>query len=333
MAGVFAEKADEAVVQGKIDYMSGVTEAEIIAGGNKYTRQGWEALNSADSANLWAQNELIAIKDKTHSMDPTEYQAYLMQKRTEMLQDLPDDPAIRKVYVAAFEQIGPQLAAKQLEANNDYNHGRSVQAFSNLVSSGARSNTDASQVMPGTGLSVSPGIVSDVYTSSSERDRDVGIRTMLGEAGGEGAVGLAAVAHVLKNRTLDSRWGGSIADVALADNQFSAWNKGAGGVSVVHTVKTDSAAYQRAAAIYDAVMGGHSIDMTGGATHYYSPAGMDLLVKQGSQSNRVPNWLKEEQARSGGTIRIGGHVFVGKADGTTSIRLTKEDRDSQHPFE
>ena len=146
------------------------------------------------------------------------------------------------------------------------------------------------------------------------RDRDILIRTILGEASGEDAYGQAAVGHVILNRTRDPRWGGSISDVALAPKQFSAWNKGAGGNNP-DKWDPNSDSYKRTSRIVDALLAGQIEDMTGGATHYYSPAGMDLLVNQGHQSNTIPKWLQEENDRRGGqTYQHGGHIFTGKAD-------------------
>ena len=73
-------------------------------------------------------------------------------------------------------------------------------------------------------------------------------------------------------------------------------------------------AYDRVAAIADQVFDGNIEDPTGGATHYYSPAGMAALVETGDQSNALPRWLQQENARRDGeTVTIGGHIFTGKA--------------------
>lgn len=146
--------------------------------------------------------------------------------------------------------------------------------------------------------------------------RDIAIRTILGEAGGEGPQGWAAVAHVLSNRARDSRWPSTIADVALQPKQFSTWNTGAGGNSIPHNADPTSEAYKNVGLVYDAVMSGQMADPTGGATHFYSPAGMDLLVSQGAQGNVLPPWLQAENARRGAApTTIGGHTFTGMAEG------------------
>lgn len=145
-------------------------------------------------------------------------------------------------------------------------------------------------------------------------ERDVVTRTILGEAANQGDLGQAAVAHVIQNRVDDPRWGDDPAEVSLAMKQFSAWNSGAGGNSLVDQYQPGDPAYDRAAAIADMVFNGQTQDPTEGATHYYSPAGMAALVNNGDQSNSLPRWLQEENARRGGeTVTIGGHIFTGKA--------------------
>ncbi len=148
--------------------------------------------------------------------------------------------------------------------------------------------------------------------------RDIAIRTIIGEAAGESPVGQAAVAHVLMNRARDERWPSDIAEVALQPKQFSAWNSGAGGNNPGKW-ETDSKAYQNASAALDYALA--SEDPTGGATHYYSPAGMQALVDQGAQTNLLPRWLDAERERSGGVTTIGGHHFVGRASGSSTPTL------------
>lgn len=146
--------------------------------------------------------------------------------------------------------------------------------------------------------------------------RDIAIRTIIGEALGEGPEGWAAVASVLKNRAADPRWPSDIAGVALQPKQFSAWNTGAGGNDLVRKYGPETDPYQKIGLIYDAVMEGTRTDPTGGATHYYSPAGMQALVAQGAQNNLLPAWFDMETAARGAEpVTIGGHIFTGMAQG------------------
>ena len=144
-------------------------------------------------------------------------------------------------------------------------------------------------------------------------DRDVMIRTVLGEAASEGNVGMAAVALVIRNRADDSRYPETVGAVSLQPRQFSAWNADGSGNDLVSKYRPGSAAYERAAYVVDAVMGGYVPDFTEGATHYFAPAGMKAMVESGYQRNLIPHWLAGETAqRDAPPVRIGGHIFTGQ---------------------
>jgi conjugal transfer mating pair stabilization protein TraG len=139
------------------------------------------------------------------------------------------------------------------------------------------------------------------------------IRTIAGEAGGETAEGQAAVAHVIMNRVADPRWGDNPAEVSLQLKQFSAWNSDSGGNGQPTKIEEGGAEYERIGRIVDAVAAGQIPDMTGGATHYYSPQGMSAHVAAGDQTNAVPTWLAQEsRARGQQDLQIGGHIFTGR---------------------
>jgi spore germination cell wall hydrolase CwlJ-like protein len=147
-------------------------------------------------------------------------------------------------------------------------------------------------------------------------DRDAMIKTIVGEAGGEPALGQAAVAHVILNRAALGGYGPnqSIQSVAEAPNkpgssfhQFSVWN--APGMAdyskITHTITPADPQYQAIGKIVDQVYSGAIPDPTGGATHYYAPASMP--------GGRPPPWAAA-LARLNST-RIGGNVFVGGSEG------------------
>jgi spore germination cell wall hydrolase CwlJ-like protein len=311
---IFAAQADEAITNGKIQYMQGATEAEIAKQGNKYTTQGYETMHSINSAQEWFANEANFLAGDGQQMDPQAYHARLNDHLKSAMSSLPNDPAVRKAWVAAYDGYAPRLAAMHIDQHNKYNEARSTSEFTNMLMGGPQANTDSSTSVMGGTFRVNAEQV-EAPVQEDDTDRDTAIRTMLGEAGGEGAEGMAAVAHVLVNRSRDPRWPSKISNVALQPKQFSAWNTGAGGNNP-QKYSPDSDAYRRAGAVWDAVASGHHVDPTGGATHYYSPSGMKALVADGSQSNTVPAWLEQEASRSGGKIQIGGHVFVGKSAGS-----------------
>lgn len=317
MADEFEKQKDKWITDGKVAYQTGVTEQQMLATGNAFTAQGYHALDARDKVNNWFTKQSIAIDDTDKTIDPQAYQKQLTQQRGQLL-DTIVDPTAKKVASAAFEDMSPRLASAQTIKNNEYNKQQSINSFSTMLSSTAPTSATASQRDPNQVLPLSPVPVEAVMQPSA-RDRDVGIRTMLGEAANEGADGMAAVAHVLRNRATDPRWPDSIAGVALQPKQFSTFNAGAGGNGGGSQYPIGSPIYERAGQVFDAVMGGKHVDPTGGATHYYSPVGMQKLVDDGDQPNAIPKWLDDETARGGGRIKIGGHIFVGKS-ASASVR-------------
>jgi spore germination cell wall hydrolase CwlJ-like protein len=311
LAQEFEKKKDGWITEGKVAYQSGVTEQAMLESGNAFTAQGYRTLQARDQVNNWFTDQTIAMEDTGKQIDPQQYAAQLKQQRADILSGI-SDPQARKVASAAFEDMSPRLASTQAIKNNEYNRQQRINSFSTTLSSTGSTSATASKQEPGSPIAVSPVPVGPVMQPSA-RDRDVGIRTMLGEAANEGADGLAAVAHVLRNRATDPRWPNTIAGVALQPKQFSAWNDGPGGNNIPYNNGPGSPMYERAGKIFDTVMAGNNVDQTGGATHYYSPVGMAKLVADGDQPNAVPKWLDEETARGGGRIKIGGHIFVGKS--------------------
>lgn len=138
-------------------------------------------------------------------------------------------------------------------------------------------------------------------------DRDLVIRTLLSEAGGEGVEGQAAVAHVIRNRMARGRYGGrSAGEVVTAPNQFEPWNTvGSGAKNDPASYDPNSSAYKAAGKIVDGVFGGEIADPTGGMTHFYAP------VAQSALGRDAPKWAK------GPSKKIGGHMFFAP-DGSIS---------------
>lgn len=146
-------------------------------------------------------------------------------------------------------------------------------------------------------------------TQLSGRDRDLVIRTIIGEASSEGSKGWAAVAHVIRNRTLSDRFPNSAGAVATQGAnrkyaQFSTWNaKSRSGNHLPYKYKKGDRRYEQVGAVVDAVFTGKAGDPTGGATHYYAPNGM--------KDKKPPKWWNSEVKNGGGVVKIGGHRFAG----------------------
>lgn len=133
---------------------------------------------------------------------------------------------------------------------------------------------------------------------------DLLVRTMYGEAAGEGPDGQAAVGHVILNRVKEGdRYGGpSVRDVVMAPKQFEPWGNPAARKRML-ALDPSSPKYQQLAQIAQGVASGEVPDPTGGATHFAN----EDIVKQ-RRGGGVAPWMAKmaDSAR-----KIGNHTFYG----------------------
>src|ERR1700752_3577951 len=100
---------------------------------------------------------------------------------------------------------------------------------------------------------------------ASDQDRDLMIRTILGEAANQGPEGEAGVAHVIMNRLATGDYGSTASQIVLAPNQFEPWSTRR---KELMAINPSSAAYRNAGDIVDMVQSGDIPDVTNGATHF-----------------------------------------------------------------
>lgn len=307
---IAAAQADTATVDGKIAYATGKTQADIAATGNTHMMQGWQAMDAAGKGNQFLTEEAQFIDNDGKTLDPVAYNQRLKQRQKEYFDTLPNDPIVRKTALAQFEDYGPRLASAQVKAHNDYNEQQGIGAASNYLATGAHVQTDATYPVLDGQLRVSDSVVAPAIKNYTPTDVDVLTRTILGEAGGEGPGGMAAVASVIVNRTQDPRYPHTVSAVAQQDKQFSTWNSADNGGNNPLRFDVNSPAYKQAQQIAQAVMDGHVVDQTGGSTHFYAPKGM--------KDGKEPDWFASEASKSGKAIKIGGHVFTGSSAAVTA---------------
>ncbi|HHV66738.1 MAG TPA: hypothetical protein GXX48_03705, partial [Ochrobactrum intermedium] len=127
----------------------------------------------------------------------------------------------------------------------------------------------------------------------SARDWNDTINTMIAEAGGDGPVGMLAVANVIRNRA--ERRGKSIGDIVRAPSQFEGYY--APGEKAVQAQQNPQVRAE-AEKILRGVLAGELKDPTQGADHFHA-GGVN------------PDWASKMPA----TTRIGGHVFYNSQPG------------------
>jgi hypothetical protein len=102
--------------------------------------------------------------------------------------------------------------------------------------------------------------------ASVDRDTDLLVRTVAGEAANQGTTGRQAVAAVARNRAQQT--GQSIADVVTAPKQFSAWDDPKTR-KIMDGLKPQDTLYQTILTEVGPVLEG-KVDPTNGADHYYA---------------------------------------------------------------
>lgn len=122
---------------------------------------------------------------------------------------------------------------------------------------------------------------------------DILARTIWGEARGEGADGMQAVANVVVNRVAHPGWWGhTIQEVCQAPWQFSCWNANDPNLIKLLNVDASDPAFAVALDIAAQAVDGSLPDITGGATNYHA-AGIN------------PSWAADMTE----TAQIGRHIF------------------------
>ena len=127
---------------------------------------------------------------------------------------------------------------------------------------------------------------------------DVLARTLYGEASGESAIGMEAVACVVLNRVKVAQkiggywWGNSIIDVCQKPYQFSCWNKSDPNLKRIQKVTDKNLYFATALRIARRAVIGSLRDVTHGATHYHA----DYVY---------PYWAEGEKP----VTTIGRHIF------------------------
>lgn len=128
---------------------------------------------------------------------------------------------------------------------------------------------------------------------------DVLARTLWGEARGEGALGMEAVACVVLNRVKVAEekggkywWGSNIVQVCQKPYQFSCWNRSDPNFKKLQTVHEGDLYFATALRVARRACAGTLEDSTNGATHYHARASK-------------PFWARGEKP----TATIGNHIF------------------------
>ena len=215
------------------------------------------------------------LQDKGY-LDTKSFNGYYGDKTTE---------AIKKLWEPSVVE-GTQIGKKTLEK---------LESNQNIINKDTNKNTSI------TPEKVKADEALKLFNALSKNQKII-VCTLLGEAGGESdpVKGMTAVANVLKNRA-DSNHrnlGSTVVSQALADYQFSMWNKYNQDLEVLQDVYDK---YKTHDQMKNAISIAKSIDslqdITGGAEYYYA-------------TYVSPDWSKEtDTTKWVPTKTIGNHKF------------------------
>jgi len=122
--------------------------------------------------------------------------------------------------------------------------------------------------------------------------RDYVTETLMGEALGEGELGMRAVAEVIKNRAAER--GLSPEQVVLQPKQFSFWNNPI--TSQTFLKKNGSKDnYAKAKKVWDAVIAGQN-ELVGNSNLYHV-----------ATMKKFPSWAKSKNVKK--VTQVGNHIF------------------------
>jgi N-acetylmuramoyl-L-alanine amidase len=111
------------------------------------------------------------------------------------------------------------------------------------------------------------GILESVVEQLTEEE--IFVLTLYGECNGEPYVGQLAVACVIRNRVIDSRWPDTYEEVCLQPKQFSCWNAVLPTGHLRAILNLDIT--KRLRFIAEGIRTGVIPDITDGANHYINP--------------------------------------------------------------
>ncbi len=117
---------------------------------------------------------------------------------------------------------------------------------------------------------------SEPQKTYTNKDIDILARTIWGEARGEGAIGMQAVANVVMNRyqlaisnpAYAKQFGSTIAEICQKPWQFSVWNKGNPNLNKMLLLTPSDRSFRQALDIARKAVTGELTDVTNGADHY-----------------------------------------------------------------
>lgn len=115
------------------------------------------------------------------------------------------------------------------------------------------------------------GFSSKGIANITKKDMDILVKTVVGEARGEGFNGMRAVAEVILNRVNHKKFPNTVHEVCLQPKQFSCWNADDRNRSKINSLNGQSRFYKMAKLAVDRALSDHRL-LPESVTHFHTKA-------------------------------------------------------------
>jgi muramidase (phage lysozyme) len=134
------KKKDQWGIEGAMARAEGKTEQEIASTGNRYTQQGWQAMNGKIAGDELYQSELNNIQTAGKTMDSKQYQTYLSGKFKELMDQAGGSDDARLMIGSYAADMYPKLVSEQIKQSNAYNMGQTKDTGRKMIVSTAHTD-------------------------------------------------------------------------------------------------------------------------------------------------------------------------------------------------
>lgn len=125
MNQLIERKRKQSYLEGQAMYAQGKTLVELEeAGGNYYTKEGWQTMDAQNAGALWAVAQEQKIEDSDYELEPEEYRKGMAKSIADLTKD--KDPRSSAMVLEVANKYLPGLASKQFEKNYRWRKERTI---------------------------------------------------------------------------------------------------------------------------------------------------------------------------------------------------------------
>ncbi len=127
------KKEDEWRTEGIMKRAAGEAEEEVRKSGNRFTMDGYLAMDARTNANVWFQSALSDIENGDKELTPDEYQKKLSTGFKQLKDSVKNNEYATGMLSSLVEQQFPQLVAQQVKSNNTWREGKTKNSYTGLL--------------------------------------------------------------------------------------------------------------------------------------------------------------------------------------------------------